>query len=231
MGAQLVELVLRTPLGVVMFIVGFILLLLGLLKQVVLSNTTFPKRPPSYGTRAFLVVIGLGFMIVPPIAQIALVTAVPVSTPMPTLVPANTPTVAASSTLTSTPTATATPTVTSTPTPTATPTPVALQFEGPVCEVSADFNDLTGERVFLRGVEFERLGFPVGTKVILAVTIDGVTNYRSDLILDSDTELSICVLRLRESVRKQLNPILEKDVDIDDPKQRAIRQWQITVER
>jgi hypothetical protein len=119
-----------------------------------------------------------------------------------------------------------------TPTPTTipTPTPISLSFEAPICQCKDNFDRLDGDRVFLRNGEFGDLGVPVGTLVTLEVIVDGTESSMSGLILDNDTESSSCTIRLCKSVREFLNPTLNEDIEIL-LERRAIRQWQITVER
>jgi hypothetical protein len=114
-------------------------------------------------------------------------------------------------------------TVESVPAPLSASTP----FKGRVCQYREDFLAL-GDRLFLRTAEFNRLGLPIGTKVTLAVTVNGTPRQVSGLILDHDEGMVDCTVRLDEATRTALG--MDDDVGIPEVEDRPIRDFQVTTE-
>lgn len=203
-------------LPVTLSVIGAIFVLLGIVGNVELRGTVVKlSRGRQKGIIVFgiiLVLIGVSVYLVPGAKPTP-----GVSTQPPTS--ATTPVTAV---ITDTPTST-------TPSLIATPTPGSFRFEGPVCKYTSDFHDLLGDRVFLRNAEFSKLGVPVGTIVTIAVIGGAPDSYVPGLILDNDTNMSVCAVRLRETTRLALN--LEVDLAIVDISQRPVRQFEIIVER
>jgi len=132
---KLLEIMLETPLGVVIFLSGFVFFLLGVLPmdKIRITKTSFIlSEPLPVLTRCVLAILGIIFMIVP-----AIICTSPTSTLTPTTT--NTPTATSThiTTPTLSPTATSTPTPTSTPTSTVTPTGTPT----PVCTYDAQVID------------------------------------------------------------------------------------------
>lgn len=129
---KLVEIILETPLGVVIFVCGFLALLLGALP---IERITITKKPLMTGpldTR-----IRWGFAVVGILLMVATLAIGVSHTLTPAITATNTPIV----TLTDTPTATPSPTATATPTATPTPTETPTSTPTPTCRYDAYVTD------------------------------------------------------------------------------------------
>lgn len=107
------------------------------------------------------------------------------------------------------------------------PSSVFESLEGKVCPYKDDFLKL-GDRLFLRTAEFNRLRLPIGTKVTVAVTVNGTPHQVSGLILDHDEGMVECTFRLNQATRVALG--VDDDVDIPEVGDRPIRDFQLTTE-
>jgi len=98
----------------------------------------------------------------------------------------------------------------------------SFTFEGRVCMIKAGQDSST---VFLREGEYDNFGVPAGTTVNITATDNGKT--AENVTLGVDNGISICVVRMPQSLREDLG--LASDTDIDPPSDRPSRLLSIRV--
>lgn len=103
------------------------------------------------------------------------------------------------------------------------PTPASppASFTGKICQIKSGQDTST---IFLRQAEFDALGLPIGTKVVVTLRDTGRTVENVTLGLDSG--LAMCSVRLAESLREALGVAYDTDIVLES---RPDHQFDITL--